>query len=64
MSDIEINKPDGGARGTQTFAEGASRTESPDELAKQIAEFLSQNSVAQMPTAAEKRSKSGKPHAR
>ena len=48
MSDIEINKPDGGVRGTHTFAEGASRTESPDELAKQIAEFLSQNSVAQM----------------
>lgn len=64
MSDIEINKPDGGARGTHTFAGGASRPERPDEPAKQIAEFLSQNSVAQMPPAAEKRSKSGKPRAR
>lgn len=63
MSDIEINKPDGGARGTHTFAGSASRPESPDEPAKQIAEFLSQNSVAQMPTAAENRSKSGKPRA-
>lgn len=71
MSDIEINKPDGGVRGSQTFAGGASRPESPDELAKQIAEFLSQNSVAQMPIAAvttvtggENRSKSGEPRVR